>query len=89
MEQLQFCAVVLMSLLTLTLVFLLPSRMAKNPVARRASLLMAAGSCLLALQFLLQYTLHLRSLGVTQAVVINLLFFIPCSYLFCLGELYL
>lgn len=89
MDKLQFCAIMLMSLLALTLAFLLPPRMANNPVARRANWLMATGAGLLAVQFLLQYILDLRSMGVTQAIILNLLFFIPCSYLFCLAELYL
>lgn len=89
MEKLQFCAIMLMSLLSLTLAILLPRRMVNNPVARHTNWLMVIGLVLLVIQFLLQYRLGLRSMGVIPAVILNLLFFIPCSYLFCIGELYL
>ena len=89
MEQMQFSAIVLMTLLTLALVFLLPKWKSWDPVINKARRLMACGSALLALQFVLQYTLGLRAMGVTQAVLLNLVVFVPCSCLFTFALLYL
>ena len=76
----QFTAVVLMAILTFKLV-LLPKKVELNAMANRARWLMAGSTFLLAVQFLIQYTLHLRQMGVTQAVMVNLFFFIPCSWM--------
>ncbi len=76
---------VLMSLLTVTLIVLLPRQVALNKVLNRSRWLMAGGTALMAIQFLLQYFLRLRELGVTQSVMVNLLFFIPCASLFSLA----
>ena len=84
MKEMQFAAIVLMSLLTLKLL-LLPSKARVSPVMRRAWGLMTLGIALLGVQFLLQYILGLRALGVTQAVMLNLVFFIPCSWLLSLS----
>ena len=81
----QFSAIVLMSLLTLTQVFLLPKWVSGDAVLDRARRLFSCATALLAVQFLLQYTLKLRALGSTQAVAVNLLLFIPCSCLFSLA----
>lgn len=89
MEEMQFCATMLMSLLTLTLVFLLPRRAAKDSVISRSRWLMAMATALLGVQFFLQYRLGLRAMGVTQAVMLNLLLFVPCSWLLCVSVLYL
>ena len=80
MEQIQFTAIVLMSLLTLKLL-LLTSKVTVNPIIRRAWWLMTVGIALLDVQFLLQYILGLRALGITQAVMLNLALFIPASWL--------
>ena len=79
MEQMQFTAVILMALLTLKLL-LLPGKVVVNPMVNKARKLMACGIFLLGIQFLLQYTLHLRAMGVTQAVMLNLFLFIPVSW---------
>ena len=89
MEQMQFSAIVLMTLLTLALVFLLPKWKSWDPIINKARRLMACASALLALQFVLQYTLGLRAMGVTQAVLLNLVVFVPCSCLFTFALLYL
>lgn len=81
MKEMQFTAMVLMSLLTLTLAFLLPRRMAKDSAFGQSRWMMACGTALLAVQFLLQYVFGFREMGVTQAVMVNLLFFIPTSVL--------
>lgn len=84
MKEMQFAAIVLMALLTLKLL-LLPSKAVVSPVIRRAWWLMTVGVALIGVQFVLQYTLGLRALGVTQAVMLNLVFFIPCSWLLALS----
>lgn len=88
MEQFQFAAIVLMTLLTLKLL-LLPVRFEQMPVVNNSRWLMACAMSLLSIQFLLQYMLHLRALGVTQAVMLNLAMFIPCSYLISVAVLLL
>ena len=49
--------------------------------------MMVAGIGVIALQFLLQYTLHFRQMGVTQGVAVNLIFFMLSSWLFSLAIL--
>ena len=88
MELMQFSAVVLLTLLTLKLL-LLPKKAGMNPAVGNARWLMTIGIFLLDTQFLLQYTLGFRAMGVTQAVLVNLLLFIPCSWTISLSILYL
>ena len=88
MEQMQFSAVVLLTLLLLKLL-LMPHKVVMNRVVGRARWLMTIGIALLDLHFLLQYTLRLRAMGVTQAVMLNLLLFIPSSWTISLAVLYL
>ena len=86
MENMQFTAIVLMALLTFKLL-LLPQRVAVNPMVNKARKLMAGGISLLSVQFMLQYFLHLRAMGNTQAVMVNLLLFIPVSWMISLAVL--
>ena len=88
MEKMQFTAIVLMFLLTLKLL-LLPGRVVEAAVVRKAHWLMIGGTALLGVQFLLQYIFGLRAMGVTQAVMLNLALFIPCSWMLSLSVLYL
>lgn len=88
MEQMQFSAVLLLTLLLLKLL-LMPNKVMLNTVMGKACWLMTIGIALLDVQFLLQYTLGLRALGVTQAVLVNLLLFIPCSWTISLAIIYL
>ena len=70
-------------LLTTVLTFDLASRRLKL-VGKEYNLsrwLMVAGIGTIALQFLLQYTLHFRRMGVTQGVAVNLIFFMLSSWL--------
>lgn len=80
MEQMQFTAIVLMVLLTLKLA-LLPARVAAYPAINKSRWLIASGTAILAIHFLLQLALDLRAKGITQSVMLNLAMFIPCSYL--------
>ena len=84
----QFTAVVLMTLLTFKL--LVPhKRSQETPVATTARRLMATATATLAVHFLLQLTLDLRAMGVTQSVMLNLTMLIPASYLFARAVLLL
>lgn len=87
MEVVQFTAVVILTLLTLELVLMLPPRVVKDKVLNRSRCLMAISTALLALQFLLQYINGYRTMGITQAVMVNLLFFVPCSAILSLAML--
>lgn len=88
MELMQFSAIVLLTLLTLKLL-LLPKKVGVNPVVGNARWLMTTGIVLLDIQFVLQYSLGLRAMGVTQAVMVNLILFIPCSWNISLAVLFL
>ena len=84
-EHMQFAGIVLTSVLTMMLAFMLPQWQTSSKVFSRSRWLMTAGTVLLPVQFLLQYTMHFRQMGVTQAVMVNLLFFIPAAYLISLA----
>ena len=84
----QFTAVVLMTLLTLKLM-LLPGKVSVNPAANKSRWMMVAGTIVLVFQFLLQLIFGLRAMGVTQAAMLNLALFIPCSWMFSLSVIYL
>ena len=88
MEQTQFTAVVLLTLLMLKLL-LMPNKVVMNHVMGKSRWLMTIGIALLDLHFLLQYTLGLRTMGVTQAVMLNLLLFIPSSWAISLAVIYM
>ena len=79
MKQMQFTAIVLMTLLTLKL-SLLPARGTVYPAISKSRWLIAFGTAMLAIHFLLQMVLDLRAMGITQSVMLNLAMFIPCSY---------
>ena len=81
----QFGALMLTSVLTIDLA----SRNLGHVGAayNRSRWLLAGGIGLLALQFLLQYTLHFRAMGVTQGVAVNLVFFMLASWLLSLAIL--
>ena len=88
LQMMQFTAVVLMVLLTAKLLLLRQWRI-KSRQARQARWLMAGGTALLALHFVLQLTWGLRLIGVTQSVMLNLTMLIPASYLFARAVLLL
>lgn len=78
-----------MLLLTLTLVFMLFRRVEVNNVPNKSRWLMAAGTTLLGLQFMLQFTLRLREMGETQAVILNMIMLVPAAWLLIIAVLYL
>lgn len=85
MKEMQFTAMVLMMILAATLAWLLPDRAERDAAYRRSRWLTAGGLMLMAVQFLLQYVYGFRQMGVTQGVMVNLLFFIPTSVLISLA----
>lgn len=87
MKELQFTAVVMLSLMTLALILLLPGKVSRDRVANLSRWLMASGLAILDIQFLIQYIFGFREIGVTQAVFVNLLFIIPCATLMSLSIL--
>lgn len=86
-ENMQFTAVMLMALMTVALAFWMPRRVNDDRVVNRSRWLMAGGLALLGVQFYLQLRYGFRAQGVTQAVFVNLLFFIPCAVLISLSVL--
>ena len=83
----QFSAVVMMTLMALALMMLLPVWVRNDRVANRSRWLMTGGLILIAVQFLIQYITGSRDVGVEQAVLINLVFFIPAAALMSLNVL--
>lgn len=87
-EMIQFAAIVLMTLLTLKLLTL-NGRALKSDIINTSRWLMTVGTTLLLVQFTTQMTLGLRAMGITQGVMLNLLMFVPTSWVFSLSLLYL
>lgn len=83
----QFTAVMLMTLMTMSLTLWMPQRLTYDRVTNRSRWFLVAGLALIGVQFALQYAFDFRRQGVTQAVFVNLLFFIPCSTLISLSIL--
>jgi hypothetical protein len=85
LEELQFGALMLTSVLTIDLA----SRSLRQAgrVYNLSRWLMVTGIGLIAVQFLLQYTLHFRQASVTQGVAVNLVFFMLSSWLVSLAVL--
>ena len=77
--EMQISGMLTMVMLALMLVLRVPNRAKHHSGFARARWLAVAGTLLIALQFLLQYMTGLRQMGVTQAVLLNLLFFMPAS----------
>lgn len=87
MEEIQFTGAILMSLLTFALAFLLPRQVTSNTLISRSRWLMAGSTALIAAHFVLQYLFQFRNLSVTMGILVNLLFFIPASWLLNLSIL--
>ena len=88
MRLFQFTAIVMMVLLAMKLL-ILPRRAVSSYAASRSRWLMVGGTGLLGTQFLLQYMLGLRELGVTQAAMLNLSLFVPSSWMMSLAVLFI
>ena len=87
MKEMQFSIIVLTTLMCGVLVFQMPGRVKRDLVSNRSRWLMCGSLALIGVQFLIQYITELRALGVTQAVLVNLTFFIPASALMSLAVL--
>lgn len=90
LPEIQLTYVVIISLLTLAVAFLVPQHTRKVRdfvVARR---LLVVGGTLVAIHFLLQYIIHknLESVA-TMRLLLNLLFGFPCSFFFTMSLMFL
>lgn len=89
MGLIQFLAVILMLLLTLTLVLPMPRKIVETKAVRRTRYMLAIGTSLIGIQFLLQYVWRPRDYGIIPGILLNLVFFIPAAYLFNMAILYM
>jgi AraC-like DNA-binding protein len=86
--EMQISGMLTMMVLAVMLALCVPHRSKYGNSFGRARWMMAAGTGLIALQFLLQHTFGFRQMGVTQGVLLNLLFFTPASLLCSMAILY-
>ena len=86
--EMQISGMLTMTVLAVMLALCVPRRSKSGGSFGRARWMMAAGTGLIALQFLLQHTFGFRQMGVTQGVLLNLLFFTPASLLCSMAILY-
>ena len=77
----QFAAIVMMVMMCSALVLMMPERVKCDKVINRSRWLMVGALGLIGAQFVVQYVMELRTMGVTQAVLANLTFFVPASSL--------
>ena len=88
MHEMQFTAITIMTLLTLTLLVMVLRRKRKRDFLNLSGWMIAAGTAMLAIQFVLQYVTQFRSMGeVTKSALVNLLFFIPAVAIMNVGML--
>ena len=81
MKEMQFSAIVMMVMMCSALILLMPERVKRDKIINRSRWLMVGALGLIGAQFVVQYTTQLREMGVTQAVLANLAFFVPASSL--------
>lgn len=81
MKEMQFAAIVIMVMMCSALMVLMPDRVRRDKVINRSRWLMVGALGLIGAQFVVQYITQLRMMGVTQAVLVNLAFFVPASSL--------
>ena len=86
--EMQISGMLTMMMLSVMLMACVPQRSTHRSSFTWARWLMAVGTGLIAVQFLLQYIFGFRQMGVTQAVCCNLLFFTPASLLCSMAVLY-
>ena len=73
--EMQISGMLTMLMLSVMLLACVPDRSIRRGSFARARWMMAAGTGLIAVQFLLQYIFGFRQMGVTQGVCCNLVFF--------------
>ncbi len=86
--EMQISGMLTMTVLAVMLALCVPRRSKRDSSFGLARWLMSAGTALIAVQFLVQHTFGFRQIGVTQAVLFNLLFFTPASLLCSMAVLY-
>jgi AraC-like DNA-binding protein len=86
--EMQISGMLTMVMLALILLLRVPRRAYNHQGFATARWLMVCGTLLIALQFLLQHEMGLRQMGITQAVLVNLLFFMPASLFIGMAVLY-
>ena len=86
--EMQISGMLTMTVLAVMLALCVPHRSKHGNSFGRARWMMAVGTGLIAVQFLLQHTFGFRQMGVTQGVLLNLLFFAPASLLCSMAILY-
>ena len=79
--EMQISGVLTMAMLSAMLMLCIPHRSIRRSSFTHARWLMAAGTGLIAVQFMLQHIFGFRQMGVTQAVLCNLLLFTPATLL--------
>lgn len=87
--EMQISGMLTMLMLSVMLMLCVPGRSIRRSSFARARWMMATGTGLIAVQFALQYIFGFRQMGVTQAVLFNLLFFTPASLLCGMAILYM
>ena len=87
MKEMQFSIVVMTILMCSALVLLMPGRVKRDVVINHSRWLMVGALMLIGAQFLIQYITQLRTIGVTQAVLVNLTVLLPASALMDLSVL--
>lgn len=87
--EMQISGMLTMLMLSVMLMLCVPHRSIRRSSFARARWMMATGTGLIAVQFLLQYVFGFRQMGVTQAVLCNLLFFTPATLLCSMAILYM
>ena len=86
--EMQISGVLTMLMLSVMMMACVPHRSIHRNSFGKARWLMAIGTGLIALQFMLQHLFGFRQMGVTQAVFCNLLLFTPASLLCSMSVLY-
>ena len=81
MKEMQFAAIVMMVMMCSALIVLMPNSVKRDKVINQSRWLMVGSLALIGAQFVVQYVAGLRTMGVTQAVLVNLAFFVPASSL--------
>ena len=81
MKEMQFSAIVMMVMMCSALIVQMPGRVKHDTVCNRSRWLMVGALSLIGAQFVVQYLTQLRAMGITQAVLVNLAFFVPASSL--------
>ena len=85
MKEMQFAAVVMMTLMAVALMFMLPTKVNEDRAANSSRWLMTGGMVLIGVQFLIQYISDMRTSNMMHAVMVNLVLFIPAAVLMSLS----